>query len=95
MTVTKHINTAHLDATGVAHTGPGVLKRVIVYTGGTLSVKCYDNVAGTTNPITPELAVDMIGADIIRTESFEVGARFDTGLRCAFTGAGECVVVFE
>jgi hypothetical protein len=35
MTVTAHINTAHLDATGQAFTGQGTLKRVIVHGAAT------------------------------------------------------------
>ena len=96
MTVTKHINTVHLNATGLAHTGPGILKRVLVYAAAAVVVQCYDSLAGTDNPLTIPLAVDVIGAEALAlSKSFEVGARFDTGLRCVLTGTGECIVVIE
>jgi hypothetical protein len=98
MTVTKNINSIHLDATGQAHTGPGIVKRVILYSGSTAgaTVTLYDNTSATGNKIAPTLAVDPsnTGGEAAISKSFEIGAEFSTGVHAVMTGTSpECVII--
>ena len=101
MTVTKNINSIHIDATGQAHTGPGKLKRVVLYSGtaGGVTAKCYDGTADTDNEITPTLAVDPASAAESGEEkiskSLEIGAEFATGVYVVIAGTGEALLVLD
>ena len=96
--MTRHLNGAYLTATGQAYTGQGNLVRAILYsiTAGGLTVTLYDNTSGTTNPLTlvsvdPSVAS---GEDHI-TETFEIGRKFESGVRAVFSGTGVLALVFE
>jgi len=96
MTVTKNINTMHLDATGQAHTGPGFLKRVLLFTDHADGMRaiCYDGTAATDPPITSTLYADPGTDQADATRTFEIGAEFATGVHVVMTGAaGDCLIV--
>ena len=98
MTVTKNINSIHLDATGQAHTGPGILKRVILSSGadGGTTATIYDNTSAAGNKLAPPLVVDpsIEGGELVISKSFEIGAEFSTGVHVVIAGTlPECVIV--
>lgn len=100
MTVTKRVNSILIDATGQAHTGPGKLQRVILYsstTGAVTAVIYDDTAAGTDDKLTTTLVVDPheLGGEATGTREFEIGAEFENGLSVVISGTGEVMLVLE
>ena len=102
MTVTKRINSIRIDATGQAHTGPGVLRRVIIYSSAVedVIVNIYDDTdAGTADKLTVPLVLDTpsVSGEDTATRVFEIGAEFENGLSVVITGvaSGEVMLVLD
>ena len=103
MTVLKRANSILIDATGQAHTGPGKLLRVLIYSSDTEEaiVNIYDDTAaGTADRLTLPLMYDPpdVSGETMGTRVYEVGAEFENGLSVVITGAAaasEVMLVLE
>ena len=100
MVTTKNINSILMTATGQAHTGPGILKRVILSSaanGGTSAI-VYDGTGTSGVKITPTLLVDpgIEAGEVTITKSLEIGSRFETGVHVVIAGTNpEVLIVIE